>query len=408
MTFRISTANAYNRTIDQLAVRQAELAAQQERLATGKRVQKASDDPVAATLAETAQNRLSRVQADLRTLEASRTSLQQAESGLGESSELIQQVRDLFVTAGNGVFTDSEREDVARQLEGLREQMIAVANRTDSAGRTLFGGLGGAATPFVDLYSPSGNGVSFNGARGQAAAGDTALPQALDGESIWMQVPQGNGRFVVSLPDTNTGGVSTTVGEVVDPAAYTGGDYRISFADVAGQMQYTVIDVTNGNTPLASHTGVPYEPGKAVQFGGMSFTISGQPASGDAIDIEGSPPRSDIFSIVQNAVDALRYNGTNESAHRNQELARAMTEVDASHDRVLLARGRVGELLNRADSLDSLLAGRALDHKAEDSRLTDIDLVKGISDFQTQQQGLEAAIKSYAQVQKLSLFSMIG
>ena len=117
---------------------------------------------------------------------------------------------------------------------------------------------------------------------------------------------------------------------------------------------------------------------------------------------------TDIFQVVQNAVDALRYGGVNESAHRNQELARAMTEVDAGHDRVLLARGRVGELLNRADSLDNLLAGRALDNKAEDSRLTDIDLVKGISDFQTQQQGYEAAIKSYAQVQKLSLFSMIG
>lgn len=405
---RIATANNYDTTIKVLADRQAQLAQQQERLATGKRVLRASDDPVAATLSEAARNRLARAEADQRALEASRTSLQQAESGLAESGELIQRVRDLLVTAGNAGFTDSEREDVARQLEGLREQMIAVANRTDSSGRTLFGGLGGATTPFVDLYTPSGNGVTFNGQRGQAAAGNTALPQALDGESIWMQVPQGNGRFVVSLPNSNTGAASTSMGEVIDPASYTGGDYRVTFNQVAGQMQYTVIDVTNGNTPLASHTGVPYEPGKAVQFGGMSFTISGQPASGDAIDIAGSPPRSDIFSIVQNAVDALRYNGANESAHRNQELARAMTEVDASHDRVLLARGRVGELLNRADSLGSLLEGRAFDNKTEDSRLTDIDLVKGISDFQTQQQGLEAAIKSYAQVQKLSLFSMIG
>lgn len=405
---RIATANNYDSTIKVLADRQAQLAQQQERLATGKRVLRASDDPVAATLSEAARNRLARAEADQRALEASRTSLQQAESGLAESGELIQRVRDLLVTAGNAGFTDSEREDVARQLEGLREQLIAVANRTDSAGRTLFGGLGGAATPFVDLYTPSGNGVAFNGQRGQAAAGNTALPQALDGQAIWMQVPQGNGRFVVSLPNTNTGGVSTGVGEVVDPASYTGGDYRISFAEVAGQMQYTVIDVSNSNTPLASHTGVPYEPGKSVQFGGMGFVISGNPAAGDAIDIEGSPARTDIFQVVQNAVDALRYGGVNESAHRNQELARAMTEVDAGHDRVLLARGRVGELLNRADSLDTLLEGRALDNKAEDSRLTDIDLVKGISDFQTQQQGLEAAIKSYAQVQKLSLFSMIG
>ena len=117
---------------------------------------------------------------------------------------------------------------------------------------------------------------------------------------------------------------------------------------------------------------------------------------------------TDIFSVVQTAVDALRYGGTNESAHRTQALARALTEVDASHDRVLLARGRTGEWLNRADSLDGLMEDRSVDLKAEKSRLEDLDLVQGISDFQMQQNALEAALKSYAQVQRLSLFNSIG
>ena len=226
---RVSTANSYDNTVSLLARRQAELAAQQEKIATGKRVQKPSDDPVAATLAETAQNRLSRTQADLRSLETSRSSLQQAESGLAESGELIQKVRDLLVSAGNATFGPSEREDIARQLEGLREQLIGVANLKDNAGRTLFGGLGGAATPFVDLYGPGGNGVQFNGQRGQAAAGSTSLPQALDGNAIWMRVPQGNGSFAMSLGATNTGSVSTGLGEVTDQAALTGANYSITW-----------------------------------------------------------------------------------------------------------------------------------------------------------------------------------
>jgi flagellar hook-associated protein 3 FlgL len=106
---RVSTANSYDNTVSTLARRQAELAAQQERLSTGKRVLRASDDPVAATLSETAQNRLSRVQADLRALEASRSSLQQAETGLAESGDLLQRVRELIITAGNGSFGPSER-----------------------------------------------------------------------------------------------------------------------------------------------------------------------------------------------------------------------------------------------------------------------------------------------------------
>lgn len=404
---RIATANSYDNTIAVLNRRQAELAAQQERVASGLRVLKPSDDPVAATLAETAANRLSRTTADLRALDASRASLQQAESGLAESGNLIQKVRDLLVTAGNATFTDAEREDVAKQLEGLREQLIAVANRKDNAGRTLYGGLGGSSTPFVDLYGPSGSGVQFEGQRGQAAAGNSALPQALDGDAIWMRVPQGNGTFTLSLPNTNTSSVSTTMGEVTDAALLTGDDYDISFAVVGGVTQYTVTNATTG-TPVAGHVGQPYVANRTIEFDGMSLEMRGAPAAGDRVELRPVTTTTDIFSVVQNAVNALRYNGPNESAHHTQAMARAMTEVDAGHDRVLAARGRAGEWLNRGDSLDTQMEGRSVDLKAERARLEELDPIKGISDLQTMQLGLEAAIKTYAQVQRLSLFQVMN
>lgn len=404
---RIATANSYDNTIAVLNRRQAELAAQQERVASGLRVLRPSDDPVAATLAETAANRLSRTTADLRALDASRASLQQAESGLAESGDLIQKVRDLLVTAGNATFTDAEREDVAKQLEGLREQLIAVANRKDNAGRTLYGGLGGSSTPFVDLYGPSGNGVQFEGQRGQAAAGNSALPQALDGDAIWMRVPQGNGTFTLGLPTTNTGSVSTTMGEVTDAALLTGDDYDITFAVVGGVTQYTVTNATTG-TPVAGHVGQPYVANRTIEFDGMSLEMRGAPAAGDRVELRPVTTTTDIFSVVQNAVNALRYNGPNEGAHHAQAMARAMTEVDAGHDRVLAARGRAGEWLNRGDSLDTQMEGRSVDLKAERARLEELDPIKGISDLQTMQLGLEAAIKTYAQVQRLSLFSVIN
>lgn len=403
---RIATANAFDNTIAQLTRRQADLAKQQERLSSGKQVLKPSDDPVAATLAETAKNKLARNEADLRALKASRTSLEQVESGLGESSELIQQVRDLFVTAGNGAFTDSEREDVARQLEGLRERLIAVANRTDTNGRTLYGGLGGASTPFVDTYTASGATVVFQGQRGQAAAGNTSLPSTLDGDAIWMRVPQGNGTFTVSLGAGNTGSVRTDMGEVSNLSAVTGDAYQIAFADVGGQMQYSITNTTTG-LPVAGQTGMPYQSGQTIAFDGLSLTLKDGPAAGDTVDINPVSAPTDLFKVVQNAIDALRVTGTGANAQRTQALTQSLTELDSAHDRVLLARGRAGEWLNRADSLDSLLGDRSAALKIEKSSLEDLDLIQGISDFQTQQTALDAAIKAYAQVQKLSLFSAI-
>ena len=54
-----------------------------------------------------------------------------------------------------------------------------------------------------------------------------------------------------------------------------------------------------------------------------------------------------------------------------------------------------------------MLGNRSVAYETEKSQLEDLDLIKGISDFQNQQVGLQAALKSYAQVQRLSLFEFV-
>jgi flagellar hook-associated protein 3 FlgL len=406
---RVTTAHAYDRTIAQLNKRQAELAAQQEHISTGKRVIRASDDPVAAALSEAVQNRMSRVQTDQRALDASRTSIQQAESGLGEAGELIQKVRDLIIAGGNATYGPVQRAALAQEIEGLREQFFAVTNRQDSAGRSLFGGLGGSPTPFVQAFGSGAGEVRFDGQRGQQAAGDNHLPQAMDGEAIWMRVPQGNGSFVLSLPDSNSGGVRSDAGEVTNLSAFTGQDYRIDFSGSPGAMQYSVTNVTTG-LPVAGQTGVAYGTGATVAFDGMSFQLSGQPQPGDRIDVAPADTPTDIFKVMQNAINALRggADGPGDAARRTQDLGRSLTELDAGHDRVLLARAQAGQWLSRADSIETMLGNREVDHATEQSGLEDVDMVKAYSQFKSMELGLQAAMQSYASVQKLSLFQYVS
>ncbi len=403
---RVATANSYDNTINNLSKLQSDLVDQQNRISTGKRVLKASDDPVAAVLSESVQNRYARVEADKRSLESSRSSLTQAESALGEATELIQSVRELLVSAGNATYSDAERADIALQIEGLRERLLGVANQSDSTGRTLFGGLGGSQTPFVEAYGPTGlGGVRFDGQRGQEATGNTSLPQSLDGQAIWMQVPQGNGTFVVDLGTTNTGSARSNTSTVTNPSSLTGQDYSVSFADVAGVKQYSVTNTTTG-APVAGMSGVPYVDGTAIEFDGMSFLVSGWPDAGDTIEVSSPTTPTDIFKVMQDAIDALRTTGTD--AARTHALDRAMGELDAGLDRTLSARSQTGAWLNRADATGALLTSRGVAHKTEQSDLEDLDMIQGISDFQNKQTGLQVALQSYAQVQNLSLFQYIS
>ncbi len=183
---RITTVSAFESSVQQLQRRQNKLSTSQEQLTSGKRVLRASDDPAAAATAERALARMSRAEAQARALDASKNAMQLTESALGDAGEMLQQVREALVNAGNGSFTDSDRQKLAEQIRGLRNDLLAVANRDDGSGRYLFGGQGSDTPPLRD--APGG--VVYDGLAGQAsAATGEETPLAVDGRAAFLQVP---------------------------------------------------------------------------------------------------------------------------------------------------------------------------------------------------------------------------
>jgi flagellar hook-associated protein 3 FlgL len=186
---RISTASAFQATIDNLQQRQQALVDAQQRLSSGKRVSGPGDDPAAAARAERALAAQSRAEAAQRVVQASRTVVQQAESALGDGVDLLQQARELVVSAGDGSYSDAERQTIADALRSLRARLFAVANRGDGSGGVLFGGQGSTSTPFVDDAAAAG-GVRYDGTAGalQVVAGEP-LPMSVDGRAAWLAAP---------------------------------------------------------------------------------------------------------------------------------------------------------------------------------------------------------------------------
>jgi flagellar hook-associated protein 3 FlgL len=183
---RITQAYAFENSIGSLQKRQQALTEAQEQLTSGKRVRKGSDDPAAAAAAERALASQSRAEAQMRALDASKNAMQLTESALGTAGELVQQARELLVSAGNGSYSDSERATIALAIRGLRDELLAVSNREDGAGRYLFGGQGADGPPLLD--APGG--VAYSAAAGQAqAALGEASPLAIDGRAAWLQAP---------------------------------------------------------------------------------------------------------------------------------------------------------------------------------------------------------------------------
>lgn len=398
---RLGTANTYDNTLANLTNRQAGLADLQEKLSAGKKVLRASDDPTGAAQAERALTRGSRVETEQRALNLQRNSIAMAESTLGNAAELLQRFRELVVYAGDAANNSTNRNSIADEMSSLRDQLFAYANKQDSNGIPLFGSLGSPALPFTDAVA----GVVFNGIPGQRASTPVSIPAALDGQAAWMNVPTGNGVFTVGLGGANTGTVWTDPGQVVNPGALTGNNYTVTFTVTAAVPPVTTYDVVNTTTAATVATAQPYVDGQTLQFDGMSFTAHGTPANLDTLQLAPST-RSDLFAVMDAAIAGIK--NVNNGNLLTQNINLALVQVDTGMDRLRSTRGQAGELLNRADIIDGNQQDKTIQLEADRSRAEDMDMVKGISEFQNQQTGYSAALQTYAQVQRLSLFNYLS
>jgi flagellar hook-associated protein 3 FlgL len=415
---RTGTANAYDAALRQLTTRQNSLSALQENLTSGKRVVRASDDPTAAAQAERARTRIDRIATEQRALEIQKNSITQAEGALGDATEILQKFRDLVVQAGNGGNSPLERVTIAGQLTALRDELLTIANRKDGNGLPLFSGLGSLDQPFNSSSdgTPPDPDYSYDGLNGQQSATDVAIPFAMNGRTTWMDVPESNGLFHVSLGAANTGQAFSDIGVVTDPttaaAAGNGYDYSISFDTTTTPATYTVTNTTTA-TPVL--TAQPYTPGQAIKFNGLSLTVKGTPGNGDVLNLTANVPadRPSIFGVLDRAIAGMYNPGTltgasSTSANFNHELAISLAQVDTSLERIGAARGQAGDLLNRADTITDTQSQRSIQSEGDRSRAEDLDMIKGISDFQNQQTSYSAALQSYASIQKLSLFNFLS
>ncbi len=407
---RMGSAYAYDRTINNITKQQAELNSQMEHASAGKRVIRASDDPVAAAQAERSRTRISRLETDQRALDAQVSSMSYAETTLGSVSDALQKFRELVVQAGNAAYDGPQRDSIVQQMQSLREQILSYANRQDSNGLPLFRGLDSQSTTAF----PNASSTYFQS--GQANGGEYSISNALDGGLAFFSGRTGNGVLQVSLDPNNTGKVWADVGSVFDAnaaaqALVANPVTRIQFTvDAAGKTTYSLYDDTgtrlndsNGN-PLPDYD---YTAGNAISVAGMNLTLKGTPSNGDALVLDGSKTIS-VFDVMDNAIASLKSNNSGPKGTVEHSVARALQELDTSMNRVSTVRGLAGDLLNQADRMTDSITTRSDLMEGQRSAAEDIDMVKAISDLSTQQTAVSTALQAYSSIQKLSLFNYIN
>jgi flagellar hook-associated protein 3 FlgL len=304
---RIATAYAFDSSLGNLQRRQQALSDAQQQLTSGKRVQLASDDPTAAAQAARAMAAETRLAAQQRALAASQANLQLTESALGEAGELMQQARELVLSAGNGSYTAADRVTIARQLQGVRDDLLATANRRDADGRYLFGGRSSAGAAFVEV--PSGaeivpgirspGVVSYNALdeyQVAAADADHEMPLTLDGSAVWMDgtdpLPPGGAMTVFEALDRS-------IAALADPAAQD----AAAIARAVAQGVSRIDAAAEGLAAWRSSTGESLNGADRLEAQLGEFALDAQTQRSEAEDLDMLEAISD-FQNRQTGYDA--------------------------------------------------------------------------------------------------------
>lgn len=169
-----STAAFFDRAKTDMATLQKRAETLQQQLSGGDKLQRSSDDPVAASRLRILARADNLSNIDKANSDRANADLTLADSALSTFADYIQRAKELATQAANGTLTENQRTGIGYEIQQIYGNLVALANSRDSNGHSLFGGEAPG-----DAYTLDGSG---NAAYvGTASAGDLPLG---DGQSI--------------------------------------------------------------------------------------------------------------------------------------------------------------------------------------------------------------------------------
>ena len=245
---RISTQTFFQRNTTSILESQARTSNLNVHLTEGKRVLHGADDPVAAASIQRLKQTISVNEQYVKNIEVADAANAQEESTLGQMVNIMQRVRELLVSAGDGIYSLENLDTVAQELEELKEELVSLGNTRDGNSEYIFAGYDVDSEPFqVNEFGT----VEFFGDKGirelQVGSGvDAAINDS--GFDVFMNLSSGNGSFNSTIGANNTGSGVIEQGVVFDPSiasTFQGEEYSIHMTDPGGGQpnQYSVYSI---------------------------------------------------------------------------------------------------------------------------------------------------------------------
>lgn len=159
--FNASAMNAYNNW----TMHNNRIARSLERLSSGKRINRAGDDPAGLAVSEKMKAQLTLLKVDKINVENTMSMVSVAEGTMGQMSSMLNRMLELSELSSNGTYSFEERENMNSEYQQLLDEINRLGKGTAFNGTTLFrenGANGAQASSGTEAPSPSKE-LTFSG-----------------------------------------------------------------------------------------------------------------------------------------------------------------------------------------------------------------------------------------------------
>ncbi|WP_053218576.1 flagellar hook-associated protein FlgL [Virgibacillus senegalensis] len=154
---RVTQGMLSNNMLKNLSNSYNSLGTYMDQLSTGKKINRPSDDPVVAMKGMNYRTQVTEIEQYQRNTSEVHNWMDNSDSALDQATQALQRLRELAVQGSNGTYEDGQRENMAQEVDQLRDHLADIAN-TKVNGKYIFNGTKTDTPPVIDGEVQEGGG----------------------------------------------------------------------------------------------------------------------------------------------------------------------------------------------------------------------------------------------------------
>ncbi|WP_434928725.1 flagellar hook-associated protein FlgL [Shewanella sp. HL-SH2] len=399
---RISTGQMFNQNTSSILQKQTATNKIMEQLSSGKKVNTAGEDPVAAIVIDNLKQKNALVDQYAKNIDYATNHLSISESKIGSAETLISSMREQVLRGANGSLSSVERQMVADEMRSSLDELLSIANSKDESGNYLFSGNKTNSKPFA--FDANGEIVysGDSGVRKSVVASGIVMATNIPGDTAFMNAVNPLGDYGANYLSSQQGDFTVSSAKITNQASHIADTYTFNFTPNGSGVDLQVLDSGGGTVATVTN----FNSTTPVSFNGIDVKLDGSPVAGDSFTIEPVETVS-VFDTFNKALALLESPNSTNSAQGLSQLAQLLNGIDSGQNQVSTARGIAGNNLKGLESISTNHSDEKIINSSALSILEDLDYAEAITEFEKQQLALNAVSSVFSKVGSLSLFDYI-